>query len=86
MSMNNTSVYRSPCEVLRKINDMFQGDGETDRMVRELLAESERKSKAMSIELHRFVPDFYKIWDKNEQADSDSRRRKLPNYKYVKNE
>jgi len=82
--MNNFSVYRSPCEVLRKINDLFQGDTELDKKVRNLLAESEDKSKRMSIALTKYEPNFYKVWDKNPTANEDGIRRKSNNYKYGK--
>ena len=45
MSMNNANYMRSPCEVLREINDLFQGDTEKDEKVRKLLAEAEAKTK-----------------------------------------
>ena len=84
MSMNNTSVYRSPCEVLRKINDMFQGDGEISVKTRQLLAECEEKAKQMSIHLSKYEPDFYQRWDKNDTANDDGVRRKMETYKYHK--
>lgn len=80
MSMNNISLYRSPCEVLRKLNDLFQGDTKLDKEVRALLAESELKSKNMSIALHKYEPNFYKTWDKNKNINNN---RKDSNYKYV---
>lgn len=82
--MNSVSVYRSPCEVLKKVNDLFQGDSELDVKVRTLLAESELKSKQLSIELHKYKPNFYKRWERNLTANQDDTRRKDKNYKYVK--
>ena len=84
MSMNNNSAYRSPCEILRKINDMFQGDNEKDKKIRELLAECEEKSKQMSIDLHRHRPDYYARWDKNTTQIKDQEFRKSNGYKFHK--
>lgn len=84
MSMTRTSMYRSPCEIIRKINDMFQGDGAKDKRVRELLSECEEKAKYMSIELTKYVPNFYNVWDKNKTANRDDEFRSRNNYKYHK--
>ncbi len=82
MSMNNVSVYRSPCEILRKINDKFQGDSKEDVEVRQLLAECEEMSKQMSIEVHKFNPDYFKSWPTNRTVNQDDNFRKQPTYKY----
>ena len=84
MSMWRTSAYRSPCEVLREINDMFQGDTEKDKKVRQLLSEAESKAKAMSIALTVYEPNFYKGWDRNKDANRDDAFRTRKEYKFEK--
>jgi len=84
MSMWKTSVYRSPCEVLRKINDMFQGDTEKDKTVRRLLAEAESKAKDMSIHLSEYEPNYFMKWDLNKEANRDDAFRSRKEYKYDK--
>jgi len=90
MSMWRTSAYRSPCEVVREINDMFQGDSFQDQEVRKLLAEVEAKAKDMSIHLSEYEPNYYKHWEKNKDANDDARFRQKDNntpketYKYHK--
>ena len=85
MSMNNANYMRSPCEVLREINDLFQGDTEKDEKVRKLLAEAEAKTKRMSIELTKYDQKYYLTWWDDILDYSDRLiRRKNPNYKYYK--
>jgi len=84
MSMWRTSPYRSPCEVLRKINDMFQGDTEKDKHVRMLLAEAEGKAKDMSIHLSKYEPNYFMKWDLNKEANRDDAFRSRKEYKYDK--
>ena len=84
MSMWKTSVYRSPCEVLRKINDMFQGDTEKDKTVRRLLAEAESKAKDMSIHLSEYEPNYFMKWDLNKEANCDDEFRSRKEYKFHK--
>ena len=90
MSMWRTSAYRSPCEVLREINDLFQGDTNKDKVVRKLLAEAEEKAKDMSIHLTKYEPNYYKKWERNINANSDFVFRQrdhdtpLETYKYHK--
>ena len=85
MSMNNANYMRSPCEVLREINDLFQGDTEKDEKVRKLLAEAEAKTKRMSIELTKYDQKYYLTWWDDILDYSDRLiRRKNPSYKYYK--
>jgi len=84
MSMNRTSPYRSPCEILRKINDMFQGDTELDKRIRRLLAESESKAKDMSTHLSVYEPKYFEKWDLNKEANRDDAFRSRKEYKYDK--
>ena len=84
MSMNRTSPYRSPCEILRKINDIFQGDTELDKRIRRLLAESEKKAKDMSHHLSVYEPNYFMKWDTNKEANRDDAFRSRKEYKYDK--
>jgi len=85
MSMNNANYMRSPCEVLREINDLFQGDTEKDELVRKLLAEAEAKTKRMSIELTKYDQTSYLTWwDKILDYSDRLMRRKNPSYKFYK--
>ena len=84
MSMWRTSAYRSPCEVLREINDLFQGDTDLDRIVRKKLAEAENKAKDMSIHLSKYEKNYYKKWERNVDANSDDAFRTRKEYKFHK--
>lgn len=75
MSMWRTSHLRNPCEVLREINDMFQGDGELDKTVRMKLAEVEAKTKEMSLFIDKYDKNFHERWERNENANEDFLRR-----------
>ena len=80
--MWRTSAYRSPCEVLREINDRFQGDSEFDKWVREKLAEAEMKAKDMSIHLTVYEENYYKKWERNKDANRDDAFRTRKEYKF----
>ena len=84
MSMNNANYMRSPCEVIRLINDMFQGDSPLDEKVRYLLAEAELKSKLMSIELSKHNASFHHRWPNEPLYAEKIRLRKSPGYKFYK--
>ena len=88
--MWRTSNYRSPCEVIREINDIFQGDTGVEKKVRKLLAEAEAKAKDMSIHLSKYEPNYYKKWEINKDSSVDFLRRQKDHntprddYKYHK--
>jgi len=84
MSMNNANYMRSPCEMLRLINDMFQCDTPLDIKVRELLAEAENKSKQMSIELSKHQPNFHERWVDFPGQEDRLYLRRHPDYKFHK--
>ena len=71
MSMWRTSSRRTPCEVLREINDLFQGDGDIDRIVRKKLAEVEAKTKEMSLFIDKYDKKFHDRWELNVNSASD---------------
>lgn len=77
MSMWRTSTHRTPCEILREINDIFQGDKPLDIIVRRKLAEVEAKAKEMSLFIDKYDRRFHEMWEKNEDsaADFDFRQR-----------
>lgn len=85
MSMNNANYLRSPCEVIREINDMFQGDSEKEKKVRELLAEAESKTKRMSIELSKYDKTYHKgWWERIKDFEKRMKQRTHPDYKFKK--
>ena len=90
MSMWRTSAYRTPCEVLREINDLFQGDTDIDRIVRKKLAEVEAKTKEMSLFIDKYDKKFHDRWELNVNSSSDFRFRQSDHntpketYKYHK--
>lgn len=82
MSMRIASPLRSPCEVVRQLNDLFQGDDPREVRIRKLLAEVERKTKRISIRLAEHEPDYYLGWWKeNETFETDNKTRSNPGYK-----
>lgn len=90
MSMWRTSHLRTPCEVLREINDMFQGDAERDRIVRYKLAEVEAKTKEMSLFIDKYDKKFHNRWELNADVARDFNFRQSgkntprEDYKYYK--
>ena len=69
--MWRTSSRRTPCEVLREINDLFQGDTEKDRIVRKKLAEVEAKTKEMSLFIDKYDSKFHNRWELNVDSAAD---------------
>ena len=86
MSINNSNYLRSPCEVIREINDLFQGDNQLDEEVRKKCAEAEYMCKMMSLEISRYDEDYHKkIWNKlNRNHEQDLNRRTSKGYRFVK--
>lgn len=84
MSMNNANVLLSPCELLRQLNDLFQGDTAFDSQIRDKLAQIEEMTKELSICLDKHEPNFQHSWKKNPTYQEDFKRRKLENYKFSK--
>ena len=79
MSMWRTSEFRTPCEVLREINDIFQEDDELDQVVRKKLAEVEAKTKEMSLFIDKYDKKFHQRWERNKDATNDFLRRQSDN-------
>jgi len=71
MSMWRTSAYRTPCEVLREINDLFQGDDDFSKLIRLKLAEVESKAKEMSLFIDKYDKQFHQRWDMNVDSSDD---------------
>jgi len=78
MTMRTASPMRSPCEIIRKINDIFQGDSDIDKKVRLLCAEAEKASKQLAVELNKYKKEAWKGWwaeNKTYLEDVDNRIR-----------
>ena len=85
MSMNNANYLRSPCEVIREINDLFQGDSVQDKLIRELCAEAENMTKRIAIELSIYDKEYHKgWWDGVSDYAERMEHRKDSKYKFVK--
>jgi len=52
MAMQTASQYMTPCEVLRQINDLCQGNDEKDKKIRELVAKFEIMAKRLAHEVN----------------------------------
>ncbi len=85
MSMVYSSFLRSPCELIREINDDFQGDSPEHKAIREKLAKIELMTKNMSKEIVKTNPNYYTIWkESNGDLAADHKRRTSIKYKYHK--
>lgn len=82
MTMLTASTLRSPCELLRKINDLVQGDTEKEKIIRRLCAEAEHSTKRLAQELNKYKKEAWKgWWAENKEFEKDIDRRLKPNYK-----
>ena len=81
MTMRTASTRRSPCELLRKINDLCQGDNPKDNEIRLLAAECEKKVKRLARELNKHDKEVWKRWwELNKTFKDDVDRRLDDNY------
>ena len=62
MSMRTASKLRTICEVLREINDLFQGNSKDEVLVRKKLAEAEKMAKRMQGKLVEYSKEKHKDW------------------------
>ena len=76
MPISDVSKYRTPCEILREINDNAQGSLPNDKKIRELACELE----VMLKKLLPYVVDS--DYEPNPNQLKDLCRRALPTYKY----
>ena len=53
MTMRTASKFMTPCEALRRVNDLCQGDSKKEIEARELLAKFEIMAKRMAQEINK---------------------------------
>jgi len=62
MTMRTASRVLSPCELLRKVNDLCQDNNPKDNKIRKLLAECEKKTKKLARELNKHDKESWRYW------------------------
>lgn len=62
MTMRTASPVLSPCEILRKINDLVQGDSKQDLEIRKLCAQAERETKRLAQALNKYKKEAWRGW------------------------
>ena len=84
MSMKSTWEERTPCEVLREINDLVQDDDKKSRRIRKKLAYAENLVKDMALALRDCNKDALSkgTWEKNKDYEEDAKRRQSKNYRW----
>ena len=81
MTMRTASRLRSPCEILRKINDLCQGKTAKDNEIRRLCAEGEKKTKRLARELNKHDKTVWMDWwEKNDKFEKEIDRRLSDDY------
>ena len=87
MSMRTASSNRSPCELVRKINDLCQEDNDKDNEIRKLCAETEKKAKMLARELRAREKELKrpprawgKEWGENPQWQTELENRLRDDY------
>jgi hypothetical protein len=81
MTMRTASTRRSPCELLRKINDLCQEDNPKDNEIRKMCAECEKQVKRLARELNKHDKEVWKgWWQLNKTFKDDITRRLDDNY------
>ena len=54
--------HRTPCEVLREINDLCQSDSEKDKAIRQKLWECQRMIKMLGLKVELLEPQNWDCW------------------------
>jgi hypothetical protein len=62
MTMRTASPILSPCELIRKINDLAQGDTAHDLEGRKLCAEAEKQTKRLAQTLNKYKKEAWSGW------------------------
>ena len=85
MNLHKASLKLTPCEYIRKINDLAQSDSENDKKIREYCFNAEKGAKWLADKLYHLSPNIWQgIWKINESFAQDFVRRIKPDYKYYK--
>lgn len=78
MSIRSAGDHRyTLCEVLREINDLHQGDSETDKIIRNKLVLAEKMAKKMSRKLLEYNKSVFKDWWDNNPDHEEKILRRL---------
>ena len=83
MGLKCSTTYRTPCEIVREINDLIQADNALNRLIRSKLIEIEKGAKLMSDEVEKHDKGWnIRTWRKpNTNEPEDWKRRLKPDYK-----
>lgn len=82
MTLRTASRLRSPCELLRKINDLAQGDNDKDKKIRKLCFECEKQVKKLARELNKHDADVWvKWWQNNPHFEEEIKIRMSNEYR-----
>lgn len=80
--MRTASPVRSPCELIRKINDLAQSETPHDLRIRKLCAEAEKATKRLAQELNKYKKEAWRgWWAENKEYKQDVDRRLNDRYK-----
>ena len=85
MSMRDSSPKLTPCELIREINDLCQGDTKKEERIRELCGAAEKMTKRIAQELHKYSKEIWKDeqwWKPNIAWKQKGKRRVKDDYKY----
>ena len=83
--MRDSSPKFTPCELLRMINDLCQGDSDKDKRIRELCGACEKQTKRLGQEVNKYNYEIWKEdkwWPVNVAWRRKGRQRAKDNYKY----
>ena len=81
MTLRTASKERTPCEIIRKINDLVQGDTETEKQIRKLCFEVELLSKQLATELIKYRNWWGDWYTENDTFETDIKNRLKDEYR-----
>lgn len=82
MTMRTASTVKSPCELVRKINDLVQGDSQKDLEIRKLCSELVKQTKRLAKELNdNGVRTWETWWEENPEFKKELPLRLNKDYK-----
>jgi len=62
MTMRTASPVLSPCELIRKINDLAQRESKRDVKIRKLCAQAEQETKRLAQTLNKYKKEAWSGW------------------------
>lgn len=75
--LREANPFIMPCELVRLINDLCQGDDKKDRKIREYCLKLLKQLKPMTKAVHEVDKDFWKIYNERNDGWKDLFKKRI---------